>query len=159
VRSASFEARLGREGLPAVPTTAVVPTICGQTPGVATALAAWRDALLEGLGYVWLEVRDLGRSVQFYRDGLRFAEESEPSDSVAHLRAGDLHLILSEDGEPTDCRGAGVALAVEVTGVDSYHDALIARGLEPGRPYSDGPRRSFTVTDPDGYEWRFTQGS
>ena len=115
--------------------------------------------MLEGLGYVWLEVEDLSRSLPFYRDGLRFAEEPDGNGSVAHLRAGDLHLILSQGSSQMDCRGAGVALAVEVTGVDTYHDALVARGIEPTRPRDEGVRRSFTVTDPDGYVWRFTQES
>jgi catechol 2,3-dioxygenase-like lactoylglutathione lyase family enzyme len=140
--------------------TADVPAACGPGPSAQAALVAWRDALLEGLGYVWLEVEDLNRSLEFYRDGLRFAADTEAStDSVVHLRAGDLRLILSETGvAPQGCRGTGVAVAVEVTGVDTYHDALVARGLRPSRPRDDGNRRAFSVSDPDGYVWRFSQG-
>jgi catechol 2,3-dioxygenase-like lactoylglutathione lyase family enzyme len=153
-----YGAGLGLESVLAVPTTAGAPTLCGPSTATETVSAAWRDALLEGLGYVWLEVHDLQRSVTFYRDGLRFVEGPETNGVVVHLRAGDLHLILSESLEMVDQRGEGVALAVEVSGVDAYHDALVARGLEPSRPQDDGNRRSFTVMDPDGYEWRFTQG-
>ncbi len=154
------EAGPGQGPLPVVVGTAGVPTLRGPGPSAQAALVAWRDALLEGLGYVWLEVEDLNRSLVFYGDGLRFSTDAEASaDGVIHLRAGELRLILSQAGaEPGGCRGAGVALAVEVTGVDTYHDALVARGLQPSRPRDDGNRRTFSVSDPDGYVWRFSQG-
>lgn len=154
------EAGPGQGPLPVVVGTAGVPTLRVPGPSAQAALVAWRDALLEGLGYVWLEVENMDRSIAFYCDGLRFSTDAEASaDGVFHLRAGELRLILSEGAaEPDGCRGAGVALAVEVSGVDTYHDALVARGLHPSRPRDDGNRRTFSVSDPDGYTWRFSQG-
>jgi hypothetical protein len=46
---------------------------------------------------------------------------------------------------------------MEVVGLDAYHDALVARGLEPSPPADDGRGRCFLVVDPDGYEWCFRQ--
>jgi catechol 2,3-dioxygenase-like lactoylglutathione lyase family enzyme len=116
--------------------------------------------LIEGLGYVWLEVRDLQRSVAFYRDGLRFAldERAEQAADRVHLKAGDLRLILSPAVTGTaNSVGHGVTFQMDVAGVEAYHDALVARGLNPGPPIDDGAERSFTLRDPDGFEWRFHQ--
>jgi len=48
-------------------------------------------------------------------------------------------------------------LAIEVAGLDAYHDALVARGLDPTAPSDQDHVRSFTVVDPDGYVWLFRQ--
>lgn len=118
------------------------------------------SALIEGLGYVRLEVTDLERSIAFYRDGLRFSFDG-PDDgdgSSARLHAGDLRLVLVEaPNRSSDRRGAGVRLSVEVTGVDAYHDALVARGLTPSRPLDEDHSRLFSILDPDGYRWAFIQ--
>ena len=116
--------------------------------------------MIEGLGYVWLEVADLAQSVAFYRDALRFGLERTDTGKppTAHLRAGDLSVVLAEvPGAAASRRGRGVLLTVEVSGVDAYHDALVARGLDPSRPVDADHRRRFTVRDPDGYAWTFVQ--
>lgn len=119
--------------------------------------------MIEGLGFVRLEVGNLARSLAFYRAGLCFerADEEEPVDGRATLRAGHLTLVLVQVPGRTPAsdrpRGAGVGLAVAVSGVDAYHDALVARGIAPSSPHDDGPERAFEVVDPDGYRWRFVQ--
>lgn len=122
--------------------------------------------VIEGLGFVRLEVGSLARSLAFYRGGLCFelADADAPVDGRATLHAGGLTLVLVQapDGAPVAsgaaaARGEGVDLAVAVSGVDAYHDALVARGVSPGPPHDDGPVRSFAVVDPDGYRWRFVQ--
>jgi catechol 2,3-dioxygenase-like lactoylglutathione lyase family enzyme len=116
--------------------------------------------LIDGLCDVRLEVTDLERSVAFYRDGLRFTfEGSEDGDPPrAYLRAGDLHLVLARVPQRGVARrGGGLSLSVEVTGVDAYHDALVARGLSPCPPADDDRHRRFTIQDPDGYRWAFVQ--
>ena len=115
--------------------------------------------MIEGLGYVRLEVADLDRSITFYRDGLRFGYEGcdEGRALLAHFGAGDLHIILVESSAQRDRRGAGIWLSVEVSGVDAYYDALVARGLTPSRPSDDAESRRFTIRDPDGYRWTFIQ--
>ncbi|MFN2114763.1 MAG: VOC family protein [Anaerolineae bacterium] len=117
--------------------------------------------MIEGLGHVRLEVTDLARSIAFYRDALRFElDHEEPQDDppLAFLRAGDLTLVLAERRTAgRRRRDNGVLLSIEVTAVDAYHDALVARGVAPSAPI-DGPVvRQFSVRDPDGYEWRFLE--
>jgi uncharacterized glyoxalase superfamily protein PhnB len=122
------------------------------------AVALERNALIEGLGFVRLEVKDLGRSLTFYRDALRFELDQEAEDPPqAFLRAGDLNVVLAEVRSARSHSGNGVRLSIEVTGVDAYHDALVARGVVPSAPVDDQSTRFFSVRDPDGYEWRFHQ--
>jgi catechol 2,3-dioxygenase-like lactoylglutathione lyase family enzyme len=119
--------------------------------------------LIEGLDDVRLEVGDLDRSVAFYRDGLHFHHEDRDPECppCAHLRAGELRLVLVQStpvARPPRQRARGVLLSLIVSGVDAYHDALVARGVVPSLPVDRDGARSFTVRDPDGYKWRFHQG-
>lgn len=117
--------------------------------------------MIEGLGFVRLEVGDLARSLSFYRAGLSFElQGDEPANGRATLRAGRLTLVLVETAPGAGAiapLGRGIDLGVAVSGVDAYHDALVARGMAPEAPRDDGPERSFAVVDPDGYRWRFVQ--
>lgn len=127
--------------------------------------------MIEGLGFVRLEVRDLERSLAFYRRGLRFAladiagarpdtrsdmQSAARRNGAVRLAAGTLRLELVEvpDRDATSC---GVFLTIRVRGLDAYHDALVARGLAPSPPRDGEDVRAFTLRDPDGYELRFEQ--
>jgi uncharacterized glyoxalase superfamily protein PhnB len=129
-------------------------------PARKTCVAPGRLRLIEGLGSVWLEVKDLERSLAFYCDGLRFDLDSrdDGQTATAVLHAGDLTVVLAQRTRP---RRASVpmVLTMEVSAVDAYHDALVARGVHASAP-TDGDAgcpRSFTVRDPDGVTWRFEQ--
>jgi predicted enzyme related to lactoylglutathione lyase len=117
--------------------------------------------MIEGLGCVWLEVADLERSVVFYRDGLRFQVEdgADPAASRVILRAGDLRLCLVQGRSTGRRRGAGVCLALDVTGLDAYREAIVARGIASTAPVDLDGARWFSVRDPDGYVWQFHQGT
>lgn len=123
--------------------------------------------MIEGLGFVRLEVRDLERSLAFYRRGLRFAladvavarpdaRSGARRNGAARLAAGSLRLELVEvpDRGESAC---GVFLTIRVRGLDAYHDALVARGLAPSPPRDGEDVRAFTLRDPDGYGLRFEQ--
>jgi uncharacterized glyoxalase superfamily protein PhnB len=125
---------------------------------ITTPSATGGHALIEGLGFVRLEVSDLERSLAFYHDVLRFEVESlDDEPRQASLRAGDLRLVLIERRGGANERGGGVRLNMEVSGVDAYHDALVARGLSPSLPADSSSTRCFSVSDPDGYSWTFHQ--
>jgi catechol 2,3-dioxygenase-like lactoylglutathione lyase family enzyme len=115
--------------------------------------------LIVGLGYVCLEVSDLERSLAFYLDGLRFEcdrRDDDPRPRVV-LRAGDLRLVLDQAAVRRNGRRPGIRLSMEVSGLDVYHDALVARGVSVTFPADEDGRRAFTVRDPDGYLWTFHQ--
>lgn len=114
--------------------------------------------MIEGLGSVWLEVKDLERSLTFYCDGLRFDLErrEDGEHPTVVLRAGDLEIVLTQR-KGASRRPGPVQLAMQVTGVQAYFDALVARGIRPVRSRDGQDTRSFTVRDPDGVIWRFEQ--
>ena len=116
--------------------------------------------MIDGLGFIRLEVKDLERSIAFYRDGLRFVlgRRDDGDPPRAWLHAADLTVILRLAAPiGRGRRGAGVRVSVRVAGVDAYHDALVARGLTPAPPVDANGLRRFTIADPDGYEWAFSQ--
>ena len=122
--------------------------------------------MIEGLGCIRLTVRDLGRSVDFYARGLRFAKsfasDVEGDPDAVRLMAGTLCLELITSAAPamTSTENGverGVSLSVAVRGLDAYHDALVERGLTPSRPKDHESDRTFVIADPDGYVWRFIQ--
>jgi len=122
--------------------------------------------LIERLGSIRLGVRDLHRSLEFYKDGLHFAADSIDAQSggsrTACLMAGNLHIVLAEMPLPEhrdkgNGRSAAVRLSLQIQGLDAYHDALVARGLMPSPPRDEANSRSFLVADPDGYVWHFVQ--
>lgn len=119
------------------------------------------NALIERLGAITLEVTDLERAISFYRDGLRFTFDGYLGENPpqAQLRAGGARLLLvqAQSGRALD-RTSGVFLALEVSGLDAYHDALVARGLTPSPPADANDHvRRFGISDPDGYRWILEQ--
>ena len=128
--------------------------------------------MLEGKLGVMLYVRDLKRSVEFYRDclGFEFAgywdnatnEVVEDFDDVqepgyAEVRIGQdsVGLHPDPDFEPGRTR---VKLSFTVPDADAIYDALADHGVETDEP-KDFPwgARMFSVTDPDEHEMDFVQ--
>jgi catechol 2,3-dioxygenase-like lactoylglutathione lyase family enzyme len=113
-----------------------------------------------------LAVRDVDRSLAFYRDRLGFAVEATYDDPpYATLRREGVRLSLAEQGHPapdrpgvtmvvpSDPSRLPVVLVLEVADAVSIHAALTAEGVpilaEPYAPPWGGLR--FFVLDPDGY--------
>lgn len=128
--------------------------------------------MLKGNVTPLLYVKNVSRSVEFYRDVLGFElvgfwdearkenvrEWSGPEPpGFAELRAGNLILQLHATGEDTDDGPiGGVLLHVEVDDADAYHARVQENGGRTERP-KDQPWgwRQFFVTDPDGHRWAF----
>ena len=111
--------------------------------------------MVTGLRFVWLEVEELDRSLQFYRDGLglRVAEVAPAGGQrLASVEAGELELILAQTGAAEQPRGLGIRLYVIAHDVDHYAAALRSRGLSPSA-LSEEPwgGRVAEIRDPDGY--------
>ncbi len=108
--------------------------------------------------HVMIYVRDLGRSLRFYRDGLGF-ELVEQVEGYARLRSPNgtgtiaLHL-LSEDKPHMEPKMEGLRLYFETEDVDGVCARLSKMGFALDAPLKDMPWgwRHAYLKDPDGHE-------
>lgn len=114
-----------------------------------------------GIGHVVLKVRDLDRSLAFYRDLLGFQVSGEMSNVMIFLTATganhhDLALLRVGDQAPSPLPTA-VGLyhvAIQLPDMDALRDAhaaLTEQGLLKGTA-DHGVSRSLYTADPDGNE-------
>ena len=84
--------------------------------------------MIEKLGQVALTVRDVERSVAFYRDALGLRFLFAPMPTLAFLMIGDVRLMLSTpEGEFTP--GGSTVLYLRVADIEAAHAALGQRGV------------------------------
>jgi catechol 2,3-dioxygenase-like lactoylglutathione lyase family enzyme len=114
---------------------------------------------------IWplLVVRDIDRSVEFYRDRLGFSvvgqAESEGRMYWCRLERGGASIMLQEaddeDG-PAEGRGRGITFYFICEDADAVHADLSARGLqlEPPALAYYGMKQVF-LPEPDGYSLCF----
>ena len=84
--------------------------------------------MIDDLGQIALTVRDVERSVAFYREtlGLRFL--FAPAPTLAFLMIGDVRLMLSApEGELAP--GSSTVLYLRVADIDAEHALLASRGV------------------------------
>ena len=84
--------------------------------------------MIDNLGQIALTVRDVQRSVAFYRDtlGLRFL--FAPGPTLAFLTIGNVRLMLSApEGELAP--GSSTVLYLRVADIDAEHALLTSRGV------------------------------
>jgi catechol 2,3-dioxygenase-like lactoylglutathione lyase family enzyme len=108
-----------------------------------------------------LEVRDIDRSVAFYRDRLGFTVVAHDAESGGRmnwcrLERGGASIMLQGPGEPNDdsagVRGQGVCLYFICDDADAMYAELSLRGaqLDPPRVAYYGMKQLY-VPEPDGY--------
>ena len=113
---------------------------------------------VQKISAVTLAVRDMARSVDFYRDKvgleLLYGGESE-SFSSFRIGSGYLNLILVSD---RDWSWWG-RLILYVDDVDALYQRLVNFGLTPSTTPQDAPwgERYFHVNDPDSHELSFAK--
>ena len=111
-------------------------------------------------------VRDVDRSVEFYRDILGFefhhfwdygqskevrqwAADSPPV--YAEMAAGDLKFALHLAQQPYELQVGGVVHYFRVRDVDAHHRMVAQQGGEPTALVEHPWMRMFSITDPDGH--------
>lgn len=113
--------------------------------------------LLLGLRHVALNVRDVQRSVRFYRDVLDMQVEWEPDPDNVYLTSGSDNLAihrLPNGAEPSPVQQVhhiGFIVA-RLEDVDAVAARVLSHGIELAHPlktHRDGAR-SFYFRDPDG---------
>jgi uncharacterized glyoxalase superfamily protein PhnB len=106
-----------------------------------------------------LHVKDMPAALAYYRDKLGFSVRftwEEPPQYVC-LCLGDAAIHLNAYKPPA----AASLICIFCKGVDALHDDLTARGARITREMTTHPygMRDFIVTDPDGHQLIFGQGT
>jgi len=106
------------------------------------------------LNHVHIGVRDLERSMAFYRDTLGLEVSEIPAASMASVQVGaNLSLDLDHKPDLPDDTPKPVIIGLLVESADETYAGLKARGA----PLQAEPRdqywgvRNFYLSDPDGY--------
>lgn len=98
------------------------------------------------LYFLWLEVTDLRKSVDFYRETLGFPVQDDAGPfAIVHLAQTKIYL---SPGAP---RGLGMYIAIAVPDLDAFCQRLRLRGPAVAAPTDEGWARYINLMDPDGY--------
>lgn len=128
---------------------------------------------ISGIDHVVLRVRDLPRSLRFYREVLGCTlEREQPELGLTQLRAGRCLIDLVTADGPLGSRrgtleGPGPNLEHFCLSVAPFEESALSQQLtrlgvsvhEPGARYgAEGEGRSFYIEDPDGNRVELTGG-
>ena len=98
------------------------------------------------LHFLWLEVSDIQRSIDFYRETLGFPVEGE-HDSFATVHLANSKLYLAP-GMPL---GMNMYIALAVPDIDAMHERLLSHDMNVSEPINEGWARYINLIDPDEY--------
>ena len=105
---------------------------------------------------VTLAVRDMARSVAFYRNLGFDLTFGGPDASFTSLRSGEAYVNLAVDADYGPRWWGRVVFRLD--DVDAYHRSLVESGLKPETPHdASWGERYFHLADPDGHELSFAQ--
>ena len=113
---------------------------------------------LKGLAHIGIHVKDMERSVHFYRDILGFTvtDEANPGSRLVFCEKGNCYLELIQPKEHEDrVPGQIDHIAIEVKGIEELRDYLEAQGVKvPEKvgwmPGLLGGVKNFFFEGPDG---------
>ena len=114
------------------------------------ALSTQARPLVSRLNVVYLYVRELERSLAFYRDLLGIPLQGDGNWAQAQLGSTRFALHLAHEG--VDDLGSGtVHLDFEVASIDEAVERVRAAGVEVHETMRDEWGAAANVVDPDGY--------
>jgi len=111
------------------------------------------DVRLSRVGYLVIPVRDIARSLAFYRDTLGLAVRFA-GDEFAFLDGGGVALALRKSGNLGPASNDHfIEVVFEVEGIDAAYESLRARGVEfrVAPRVATGDRYAADFRDPDGH--------
>ncbi len=113
------------------------------------------DGSLAGgrLSYLFLNVRDHGVMLSFYRDVLGFSIEFEVPGEIAFLRLegdGGPQIAIAVGDTPEPSMSRHWFLVIDVEGIDGVAEDLRSRGVEVGGIEDVPYGRAVTFPDPEG---------
>ncbi|MEE8287426.1 MAG: VOC family protein [Gammaproteobacteria bacterium] len=102
------------------------------------------------IGHMFLPTTDLEKTATYMRKlGMRDIVQSE-SIVVLEMRGGT-HLLLEPAADPI-APGSKAPFDLMVDDIDASHENFEELGLSPSKIEEDRFHRSFTISDPSGYE-------
>lgn len=114
-----------------------------------------KRAVATRLRGVWLGVKNMDRTREFYERLGAIFEEQPGAEGVVHATLGGIRLNIETTPTNPDPVG-GYSLLFDVTDADTLHDELKAAGCEIHlEPHNSPWGRLFSVVDPDGYSMAF----
>ena len=111
------------------------------------------DVKLSRVGYLMIPVRDMARSLAFYRDALGLAVRFA-GDEFAFLDGGGVAVALRRAANlGPACADHSIEVVFEVDGIDAAYESLRARGVEfrNAPRQATGDRYAADFRDPDGH--------
>lgn len=118
----------------------------GELSGFVYNAAMSSSAQDPSLHFLWLEVTDLHKSVDYYRDTLGFpVQDDAAAFAIVHLTQSKIYLA---PGAP---RGLGMYIAIAVADIEGFCQRLRLHGLAVAAPVDEGWAKYVNLTDPDGY--------
>jgi uncharacterized glyoxalase superfamily protein PhnB len=108
-----------------------------------------------------LAYRDVIEAVEWLCRAFGFSERLRIGDHRVQLVIGDGAMVVTRLTEPSSPRAAASAhsMLVRVEDANAHHDTAVLAGARILHPPTDYPfgERQYTVEDPGGHVWTFSQ--
>jgi len=90
-------------------------------------VAAKEDAMLQSIGQIAINVKDVGRARAYYRDVLGLKHLFDAGPDLAFFQCGDVRLMLAAPAKP-EHGNPGSIVYYRVADLESTHATMVARG-------------------------------
>ena len=107
--------------------------------------------MVSGISVVYLYVRDMERSLAFYRDLLGIPLEGDDDWAEATFPGGVRFALHTAHGDEVELGSGTLRIDLEVTDIDAEVARLRAEGVNVGGIVRDSWGAACEIRDPDGY--------